>query len=697
MSFLENLRRGLGDIQVPAVSVHSKMARLEEQLVVLTTKLQGHKAKMPEDAINKAVEHFQREPRFKNSREALLVSLGCDRPIGKMKYRLIEDKAYFPAVLTGVDRFRTHRHIFRNCYRGLLDAYLGYHPGMKGARPSGRENWEILRAWLSVGTDFVREPDGIDELWVPTLAAHPELFSDTPVDAFAHQVLQGNAQAFIEFQRTLGIERTSWLLEQVVLAQIRAASAVGITPYVPKLLSLLEPLGSQNPLLFNQGLVEILSGYCNHSGGVLHGALRDFSLHFWGNPLYDEKQNTTGWISVPPEPRAMVKKWFKLHVIQQFFNVLAKQDEENEEEDELNKEKRERRRDFWEQYADVVGDVKFALGASARASRDPPMVEVLKLMEGMTLERMYVGDALAPHLMGHMSGGCLVRAHAINHQAARDQGGIDFIGRIKVNQDGPGDALRLGLSYGVRAGIQHRGRLGGVQHRSQLLGRDSDGGQPAAKKPAPNPAVSHTREGYDYEELGQRATVCAHPIQELCDLWGEQRAGKQPESGPHERTRKVPGNEHFPDHIGRADKRRSVEPQPWHKLRDGQDRRAEALKPRAGVPDAAVDGERYAHERMHDPAPIPPAHAKPDAIGDEGPGDGCAQHLPEGQQPRCGRRPGEQQHRRGRDWHAQLRRQNAAEDRPRAPGRKGEFKVGHLSNSYQLPGHLPTAYPSLVA
>jgi hypothetical protein len=392
MSFLDNLRWSLGNIAVPPVSLQTKMAGLEKQLDALTTKLQGHKAKMPEDAIVNAVGRFQREPRFRNSREALLVSLGCDRPIGNMKYRLIEDEACFPAVLSGVDRFRKHRLIFRTCYRGLLDTYLGYHPAMKDARKAGHENWQMLRDWLRVGTDFVREPDGVDEHWVPALMAHPELFSDRPVEAFAQQVLQGDEREFNEFQQTLGIERTSWLLEQVVLAQIRAATSVGITPHIPKLLTLLEPLGRQNPLIFNQGLVEVLSGYCDDSGGLLHGALRDFSLHFWGNPLFDEKENNTGWITVPGQARTMVKKWFKLHVIQKFFDVLAKQDEENNWEDEENKEKRERRRDFWEQYADVVGDVKFALGSSARVSRDPRMVEVLKLMEGMTLDLYGAGS-----------------------------------------------------------------------------------------------------------------------------------------------------------------------------------------------------------------------------------------------------------------------------------------------------------------
>ncbi|SAL78816.1 EH signature domain-containing protein [Caballeronia telluris] len=389
MSYLDDLRKGLTRLQNQPLFLQTPMGELEEQLEKLTEKLVGRTAKAPEEAVVKAVERFQQEPRFRHSHDALLVSLGCDRPIGKMRYRLIEDRVRFPAVLSGVDRFRKHRPIFRDCYKGLLDTYLRYHPEMKGAAKTGRPNWELLRSWLDSGANTLRRPDGLEETWVSELVSHPELFSNAPVDAFARQMLRGDDSAFFEFQQALHIERTSWLMEQVVLAQVRAAAKAGITPYIPKLLPLLEQLATQNPVVFNQGLAEVLSAYCDHTGGPLHGALRDFSLHFWGNPLFLRKENSTGWVAVPREPRDMVKKWFKLHVIQQFFNVLAKQDQREQDDVRL---KRERRRDFWEKYADVVGDVKFALGPNARNSDDTRMLEVVKLMEGMTLDLYGAGD-----------------------------------------------------------------------------------------------------------------------------------------------------------------------------------------------------------------------------------------------------------------------------------------------------------------
>ncbi|SAK49261.1 hypothetical protein AWB80_01324 [Caballeronia pedi] len=390
MSFLEILQARLESQRNNTVQMRVSTEPLQDQINELTTQLKGRLPKTPPDAIANAVERFRQDRRIRDSHDALLVSHGCDRPFGQMRFRLIEDRERFPAVRSSIDRFRKYRLVFRDCYKGLLDTYLGYHPEMRGASGTGRPNWEMLRSWLDTGAKGLRDPDGIEEEWVPELAAHPELFSSAPVDAFALQVLKGNEQAFLQFQQALRIERTSWLLEQVILAQVRAAAKVGIMPYIAKLLPLLERLGTQNPAVFNQGLVEVLTAYCADSGGALHGALRDFSLHFWGNPLSLQAEKKTGWATVPLKPRNMVKNWFNLHVIQQFFDVLAKQDKSEPRD---VRKKRERRRDFWSKYADVVGEVKFALGPDARSSQDPAMVEVRQLMEGMTLNLQNGGSS----------------------------------------------------------------------------------------------------------------------------------------------------------------------------------------------------------------------------------------------------------------------------------------------------------------
>jgi hypothetical protein len=389
MSFLQTLQKALPSNGDGPLFPLDPLTEIKAQIDELTRQLKERTPRAPEDAILEAVERFVQHPRFRDSRDALLVTLGCDRPVGAKRYRLIEDDARFPAILVGVDRFRRHLFVFKDCYKGLLDTYLGYHPEMKGGSPKAKPNWESLRAWLKTGISDIRDPEGLEEGWVVELVARPELFSDKPVQTFGREILDGDEGAFLQFQCALAIPETSWLMEQLVLAQIRAAgeSRAGVAAYVPKLLRLLETLSGRNPPVFNLGLTELLTYYQAQSGGTPHLELRDFSVGFWGNPV-DEK-DSSGWVHVPEKPREMVESWVKLHIIQQFFNVLAKQG--NLEENKV-REKRQRRLKFWEQYADVVGDVKFALGPHARTSTDRRMVEVLELMAGLTLDLQGGGD-----------------------------------------------------------------------------------------------------------------------------------------------------------------------------------------------------------------------------------------------------------------------------------------------------------------
>ncbi|SKC69622.1 EH signature domain-containing protein [Paraburkholderia hospita] len=378
--FLDRLKAALPSGRGPVFSQES-LTEINDQIVKLTNQLMGRTPSAPEDAILEAVQRFAQEPRFKDSRDALLVSLGCDRSVGTARYRLIEDVSRFPAVLAGVDRFRKHVFVFKDCYKGLLDTYLVYHPEARGCSPKARPNWESLRTWLDRGVTDIREPGELEEEWVIELAAHPELFSESPVQSFGRELLEGDEGAFLKFQKALGISEASWLLEQLVLAQIRAAgeSRSGVAAHLSKLLHLLEALGRRNPPIFNSGLAELLTYYHAQSASTPSLELRDFLLDAWGAP--DERAQ--GWMLVSEGPLEMARSWFNLHVMQQFFNVLAK---EGKLEKRENRVKRERRLNFWEKYADVVSEVRFALGPHARTSTDERMVDVLRLMSGLTLE-----------------------------------------------------------------------------------------------------------------------------------------------------------------------------------------------------------------------------------------------------------------------------------------------------------------------
>lgn len=374
---MTSLERLLAKLRLgPELVIHSyPCTELEEQEAALTTRLKGRDAniKPPMDAIIEAVELFRQTGRFRNSRDAKLVSFGCEASIGRSQYRLIEDTEKFPLVLRGVEGFRKHRPVFRGCYKGLLETYLSYHPDEHEGKHGGRLNWTNLREWLRANLISAQEPAGVDVAWVSEIKDNPALFSNNPVQAFGRELLDGAEASFARFKQAVGIKETSWLIGQLVLQQVDIAGKAGnptLTRSLPKLFMLLEKLTSHNATVFNEALRLMLTHYKSLPPVEVHPGLRDFSVRHWGNPWLHGGLDE--WDLVEPEVRQMVVSWLKLDSIQKFFGVLAQEGAGDM-----------RRLKFWEKYSDAVDDVKFALGSHARSSQDADMKNVRQNMKGM--------------------------------------------------------------------------------------------------------------------------------------------------------------------------------------------------------------------------------------------------------------------------------------------------------------------------
>ncbi|SAK66627.1 hypothetical protein AWB78_02427 [Caballeronia calidae] len=360
----------------------------------LRVELKGHKPVAEEDDIRAAVVKFRQDLRMHDSRQAVYVSLGCLLPIGPKKQKLIEDTTVFPVVLSNVERYRKHLMVFQDCYKGLLDAYLGYHPeGKRGSRIAW-PNWNQLRDWLAKTSADIYDPT-FQEDWVNAVRSHPELFSAQPLRAFGSEMLTGECGAYDKFASDLGVSKASWLEEEMVRAMIQGAanSKAGIVPHLPQLIAALRRVEGENKHLFNHGLAEVFTHYYEQSDGEVHEDLRKVALDIWRNPMQDSDNKyaweKSGWALLDDGPLAMAKAWFASHIIEKFFSVLAKKSEREERD---KREKRIRRMKFWVQYAGALTDVKFALGPYASSDNDPRMREVLDLMRGMTLELWGGGD-----------------------------------------------------------------------------------------------------------------------------------------------------------------------------------------------------------------------------------------------------------------------------------------------------------------
>ncbi|NIF39796.1 hypothetical protein F3J14_02545 [Burkholderia sp. Tr-862] len=376
MNLLDRMRRSLARGPEPVVLAHP-LTELEHQERALEKQIRERRPVPPPiDFVIEAIELFRETRRLANSRQARLVALGCIEPVGKMRYRLIEDAECFGYLLKGVENFRSHRQTFRNCYQGLLDAYLDYHPDTKGSLSSGRPNWEMLRQWLHRNVADIREQNGVDEAWVTEVAENLDVFSESPVARFGEEALHGHQELFLLFRKALGIKDSSWIIDQLVLAQVNAAGQLSGSEFrrhLPGLIRLLGTVSADNKTLFNKALAQILAYYHAKPPRAAHKALQDFTVLHWGNPWL--KRNNSGWVLVSEPVRSMVSSWLKLHYIQHFFSVLAQEGKSDP-----------RRLKFWEKYYEAVGTVTFALGPQTRWSTDPDMVRARKLMDGLIVD-----------------------------------------------------------------------------------------------------------------------------------------------------------------------------------------------------------------------------------------------------------------------------------------------------------------------
>ena len=323
----------------------------------------------PVDAVAKALDQFIAEPKVKDRRQALLLCHGCTVRIGKSGYRLIEDTSRFSKLLATLDAFEKKPRLLRPFYRGLLNAYFEYDFG--AAKPDGRMQWELLRAYLQKKLPRI-SAEGMQPTWVDLLADNEQLLGDDPGGHYGAVVLRGASEQFDHVRETFAIGDETWLIRQVVLGQIVAATRMADDAFrgsIAKLLSLLV----KHQLVVDAGLRCLLDRYQSCRSPAENVALRDVAIAQWSNPWLDA--NTAKWSLVRPDTKAMVAGWLKLDLIRKFFSLLAA--------DGVNDARRVK---FWERYHESIHDMYFALGRDAYSSKGADHVRIRSQMKGRLIE-----------------------------------------------------------------------------------------------------------------------------------------------------------------------------------------------------------------------------------------------------------------------------------------------------------------------
>ena len=386
------------------------------------------------DKLREHVSRFRLTGRLMDARAGRLVCWGTTLR-DHQSSPLIEDPELFPNLIHQVDGFRDSRRPYRRCWRGLLDGYVRYDPAR--GNDGGRGNWMLLREYLNDNLPGL-ERSGSPPDWLVTIDEHANLLGEAPCARYGTALLEDGEGVLEPLRRDLAAGDSSWMMRQIVDAQIDAAVAyddASLRRAMPKVVELI----SIHDLLADGALARVLDRYASSRSTEVEPSLRDIAVVRWGNPWLE--RNDTLWNSVQAETRQMVSSWLKLSLIENFFSLLS--------EDRLNDQ---RRVAFWKGYVDQIDDMHFALGEAAYRNPAPDFRALRKAMAGRLLRLDNGGSARNNAFIMRMQGRIFVEfGEKGNAMFAFDAG------------DAPFDLKRPSIS-GSKLALKHPSYLARMIH-----------------------------------------------------------------------------------------------------------------------------------------------------------------------------------------------------------------------------------------
>ena len=348
MSQLDGLRRMLAaafaEPTPPAAPDTTTTAGLDDAIRRLGDRARaGSACREPVDLQRDAVLRFLDTRRVASLRDARLIAFGLTLPTGDAGQTLMDHRAGLELLLASADAWLAEPRRYRRCYQGLLHSYFAHDADGAGESSTARANWLRLRAYLlqraPATRDKVSNPD-----WVRTLAAHPDLFGETPCAGFVSRLLAGDRREVEALCTRLGIGATSWFLRDLVQAQVQAGIALDHDAYGAALSGLLALLDSA-PAWRDTGLAALLERQARRPEAPLHEGLRDALAAAWGCPWRAE--DGWHWDGIDPAAHQLAADWIKAHLIDLHFARLADGSGP-------------RRAAFWKRYTATIQDLALA-------------------------------------------------------------------------------------------------------------------------------------------------------------------------------------------------------------------------------------------------------------------------------------------------------------------------------------------------
>lgn len=380
MNELTQLQSSLSHVFHEALSTSLGWEDLKsvKRLQEINGKLDGLSSAPTNASINQVVAAYRSSQRVTTFRELKYLCYGLATRI-QDDWVLLGDDKLRGDLLADIERLGESRQRLR-CFQALLSSYFSFSRYDEQTTKEAFAGWEILRDWLArQRTQFaldgrngkIRLPN-----WFVALTKHENLLTNNPCHRYGEDMLHGNNSKIEEARQCLGILADSWVMEETILSQVRAAAEFGDDPFKSHLENLLKLVQGQtevkvSPLLKLRAVAILISRYACCASKLEQPVLRDVAVSSIGNPWL-RKMEWDAWVKTPdgqPDTaaREMVNGWLKRRLITDFFDLLS-----------TDGKAVQRRLKYWLRFESAIEDLWFVLGSDAchKAKYDPRYKEV---------------------------------------------------------------------------------------------------------------------------------------------------------------------------------------------------------------------------------------------------------------------------------------------------------------------------------
>ena len=352
----------------------------------------------PVDQQRKTIKKLKDDRHLPSLKEARWLAFGLSLPMDHAPC-LLEDAEWFDLALEQINAWQHDPRRFRKCYQGLLHSYFSYDGSgwLANTRFSaiGQANWRTLQAYLQNHLAQIQAPQEAlpPPDWVDCLLKHPDILSDQPVAALATSQASITPSQWIQ---RLAIPRGSWFSKIWALAPLHQALGQDDALFyqrLPELIALMD----KHPELHDAALTAVLNrcGTLSAPEGTLrpHTGLREHCARHWGSPWLPTHQEQ--WRHISPEAFHLLKDWFKLELIELFFEQLSD-----------DREMRQRKMAFWQKHFKRIDTLHLALGTLAMNAKEPAWVNLRQKAQGFTVDMLDINprnNALIMAIGQHMA------------------------------------------------------------------------------------------------------------------------------------------------------------------------------------------------------------------------------------------------------------------------------------------------------